>query len=130
MTAPVEDIAFPRGANNLSTYSSSETIFTKGTPIAVRAALMHNHFVEKMDLSSKYELIQEGEKIRFIYLKEPNHFKQNIIGFTEYLPPEFDVHKYVDRELQFQKVFMAPLDNIMKAVGWELNPPNTLDEFF
>jgi DNA polymerase elongation subunit (family B) len=130
LTVPVEEIAFPRGANNLAEYSSPETIYGKGTPIAVRASLLHNHYVNKLSLSDKYEQIHEGEKIRFIYLKEPNHFKENIIAFTEILPPEFNVHKYVDRELQFEKVFLAPLDNIMKAVGWQLVEPDTLDDFF
>lgn len=130
LTVPVEEIAFPRGANNLSTYSSADSIYTKGTPIAVRASLMHNHFVQKLSIEDKYEPIQEGAKIRFIYLKEPNHLKENIIAFTEILPPEFGLHKYVDRELQFEKVFMAPLVNIMKAVGWELEPKQSLDEFF
>jgi len=130
MTVPVEEIAFPRGANNLSVYSSNETIYTKGTPIAVRGSLMHNHFVKKLSLEDKYEPIQEGEKIRFIYLKEPNHFKENIIAFSDILPPEFNLHKYVDRELQFEKVFLAPLVNIMTAVGWQLEEKETLDEFF
>lgn len=130
LTVPIEEIAFPRGANNLFVYSDPTTIYTKGTPIAVRGSLMHNHYVKKMALADKYELIQEGDKVKFIYLKEPNHFKENVIAFTDMLPPEFDVHKYVDRELQFQKVFLAPLENIMKAVGWELEPKNTLDDFF
>jgi len=130
LSVPIEEIAFPRGANNLSAYSSTETIYTKGTPIAVRGSLLHNHFVKKLNIGDKYQPIMEGDKIRFIYLKEPNHFKENIIAFSEILPPEFDLHKYVDRELQFQKVFLAPLEGIMKAVGWELVPKNTLDDFF
>jgi len=130
LTVPVEEIAFPRGANNLSAYSSTETIYSKGTPIAVRAALMHNHFVKKLDIGDRYEQIHEGDKIKFLYIKEPNHFKENIIGFTDILPPEFKLHSYVDRELQFQKVFLAPLEGIMKAVGWDLEPKSTLDDFF
>jgi DNA polymerase elongation subunit (family B) len=130
LTVPVEEIAFPRGANNLSVYSSDETIYTKGTPIAVRGSLMHNHFVHKLSLQDKYEYIEEGDKVRFIYLTEPNHFKENVIAFTDMLPPEFNLHKYVDRELQFQKVFMKPLEGIMTAVGWELTKQSTLDSFF
>lgn len=130
LTVPVEEIAFPRGANNLSVYSSKETIYGKGTPIAVRGALLHNHYLEKMSLEDKYEPIQEGAKIRFIYLKEPNHFKENIIAFTDNLPPEFRLHDYVDREMQFEKVFLAPLNSIMKAVGWKLEEESSLDDFF
>jgi DNA polymerase elongation subunit (family B) len=130
MTSPVEAIAFPRGANNLLTYSSDDSIYTKGTPIAVRASLLHNHFIKKLSLEDKYEPIAEADKVRFIYLKEPNHFKENVIAFSDMMPVEFNVHKYVDRELQFEKVFLAPLEGIMKAVGWELQEKATLDDFF
>lgn len=130
LTVPIEEIAFPRGANNLSEYSNETSIYSKGTPIAVRGALMHNHFVEKMKLQDKYDTIQEGDKVKFIYLTEPNHFKENVIAFSENLPVEFNLHKYVDRELQFQKVFVKPLESIMKAVGMTLVEQSSLDDFF
>lgn len=128
--AKIEDIAFPRSANNLLKYSSETMVYTKGTPIAVRGALLHNHFMEKLNLTDTYQPIEEGARIKFIYLKEPNHFKENVIAFDENLPKEFKLEKYVDRELQFDKVFMAPIDGILKAVGWELEEKSSLDDFF
>lgn len=130
ISASAEDIAFPRGANNLDKYSSDVTIYTKGCPIAVRGCLLHNFYINELNLGNKYQPIEEGAKIKFIYLKTPNTIKENIIAFDEVLPPEFNLDKYVDRELQFQKVFMAPLDGIMKAVGWQLEEQSDLDSFF
>jgi DNA polymerase elongation subunit (family B) len=130
MVVPIEQIAFPRSANNLLKYSSEETIYTQGTPIAVRGSLLHNQCVKNLSLTDKYQYIREGDKIRFIYLKQPNHIKENIISFIDTLPIEFDLEKYVDRELQFEKVFLAPLDKIMVAVGWSLKEPDTLEDFF
>ena len=66
------NIAFPRGCNGLSKYKSTSHIYSKGTPIHVRGALLYNHYVQKKKISNKYPLIQEGEKIKFIYLKSPN----------------------------------------------------------
>ncbi len=128
--AAIEQIAFPRSANNLVKYSSETMIYSKGTPIAVRGALLHNHFMQKLNLTDMYQSIEEGARIKFIYLKEPNHFKENIIAFEETLPKEFNLDKYIDRELQFDKVFTAPLDGILKAVGWELEEKSSLDDFF
>lgn len=127
---PVEEIAFPRGANNLSAYSSPETLYTKGCPIAVRGAILYNHYIHKFGLEDRYDLINEGDKLRFVYLKEPNTIKENIISFVDVLPPEFGLHKYIDRELQFEKVFMAPIDGIIKAVGWQIEEKASLDDFF
>lgn len=127
---PVEEIAFPRGANNLSAYSSPETLYTKGCPIAVRGAILYNHYIHKFGLEDRYDLINEGDKIKFLYIKEPNKFKENIIGFLNILPPEFGLDSYVDRELQFEKVFMKPIEGILDAVSWELFPTSNLDEFF
>lgn len=129
-TVSPELIAFPRGANNLLEYSHQTTIYTKGTPIAVRASLLHNHLIDSLKIGNLYQKIQEGDKIRFIYLKEPNQIKENIIAFSEKLPEEFGLEKFIDRETQFEKVFMAPLDNILKAVGWKLVEEQTLEDFF
>ena len=129
-TLPAEDIAFPRGVNNLELYSDEQNIYSKGTPIAVRGALMHNHFIEKLDIGNLYQPIEEGSKVLFLYLKEPNHFKENVIAFVDKIPKEFNLEKYVDREMQFEKVFMAPLEGIMKAVGWTLEEKSSLSDFF
>ena len=129
-TFPTAQIAFPRGVNNLEHYSDETTIYSKGTPIAVRGALLHNYFVDSMNLENLYQPIEEGGKVLFTYLKEPNHFKEDVIAFVDKIPTEFNLEKYVDREKQFEKVFMAPLEGIMKAVGWQLEPTSDLDDFF
>ena len=130
LTESIESISFPRGANNLLEYSDENTIYRPRTPIAVRAALLHNHYIDKLGLTLKYQPIDEGERIKFVYLKEPNHFKENVIGYTDKLPKEFHLEEYIDRELQFEKVFMSPLNGIMTAVGWSIEEKSTLDDFF
>lgn len=130
MNAPPEAIAFPRGVNNLLKYSNQDNIYTKGTPIAVRASLVHNHYIEKLGIGNEYQPIEEGSKILFLYTKEPNHFKENVIAFIDKLPKQFKLDESIDRELQFEKVFIAPLQGIMTAVGWEIEEKSTLDSFF
>ena len=109
---PIEAISFPRSANNLKQYSDKDTIFTKGCPIAVRAALLYNHLLKKYGLSKDLESIKEGNKILYCALKEPNPLRSNIIGFPSVLPEEFGLHKYIDYETQFEKAFLAPLTKI------------------
>ena len=126
----VEDAAFPRSVNSMNDYYDGNTIYRKSTPIHVRGALLFNHIVKTKDLSNKYQMIREGDRIKFIYLKEPNIIREDIISFTNELPKEFGLHKYIDYEKQFQKVFVDPLESILTSIGWSIEERNTLDDFF
>ena len=97
---PPEQIAFPRTASDVKKYQSSSEIYSKGTPIHVRGALLFNHYVKKKNLTNKYSLIGNGEKIKFLYLKKPNIIQENIISFIQDFPKELGLDKYVDHDLQ------------------------------
>ena len=129
-TLPAHDIAFPRGVSNVSNYSDRTTIYRKGTPIHVRAALLHNKLLKDHSLTKRYEPIKNGEKIKFVYLKIPNSIRENVIGFNQYLPKEFKLDSYIDHETQFQKTFLDPVEPIFKAVGWSTEEVQSLEDFF
>ena len=114
-----QDIAFPRGVNNLQKYSSRANIYEKGTPIHVRGALLYNWYLKKHKVEHKHARIQEGEKIKFLYLKEPNPIMENTISFIGRLPEEFKLERYIDHKLQFEKSFYEPLKNVLNCIGWD-----------
>jgi DNA polymerase elongation subunit (family B) len=127
---PPEDIAFPRGCNNIDRYRSRETVYTKGTPMHVRGALVYNHLVRTQKLENKYQIIQDGDKIKFIYLKEPNHVRENTVAMNGLMPKEFDLHRYIDYDTQFQKAFIDPLNTIVESLDWNTKPVATLEGLF
>jgi len=127
---PPEDIAFPRSATNVQKYKGHSTIYAKGTPIHIRGALLYNHYVKQHKLDNKYSLIQNGEKIKFCYLKKPNIIHENIISFIQDFPYELGLDKYVDYDLQFNKSFVEPLRIILDAIGWNVEKTVTLEAFF
>lgn len=129
-TLPISEISFPRGVNGLSKYKDDKTIFGSGTPIHVRGSLIFNNLVRKHKLTKKYELIKEGEKIKYIYLKEPNHIQSNIISFSNSLPKEFDLEKYIDYNTQYEKTFVEPLRIILDSIGWKTEKIASLEDFF
>lgn len=127
---PAEDIAFPRGCNNLHKYTDQANIYAAKTPMQVRGSLLYNFYLKKHNLDSKYELIQEGDKIKFLYLKEPNTLKENCISFITKIPTEFNIHRYVDYDLMFEKAFLDPMNTIVQALGWQTEKVNTLEDLF
>ena len=127
---PYEEVAFPRGVNNLEKYKHRTDIYSKGTPIHVRGALLYNHYVKKHKIENKFPFIQEGEKIKFMYLKTPNPIHENCISFFGDLPKEFGIEKYVDYQTQFEKSFLEPLKNVLQCIGWDYEKRITLRGFF
>jgi DNA polymerase elongation subunit (family B) len=127
---PVEDISFPRGCNNLNKWSNPATIYSKGTPIHVRGALLYNFYNKKNKLTHKYPLIQDGEKIKFVYLKTPNKINENVISYLATFPKEFGLDKQVDYDLQFEKSFLDPIKVIMDVIGWKPEKVASLEFLF
>jgi DNA polymerase elongation subunit (family B) len=127
---PPEQIAFPRTASDVRKYRSYSDIYSKGTPIHVRGALLFNYYITQKNLTNKYSLIGNGEKIKFIYLKKPNIIQENIISFIQDFPTELGLDKYIDYELQFEKSFLEPLKSILDAIGWKTEQTTTLESFF
>ena len=126
----IEDISFPRGVNNLTKYSHFKTIYKNGTPIHVRGSLLYNHYMREKNLDKNYELIQEADKIKFVYLKEPNPIHENVIAFPVYLPEELGLNKYVDYDKMFEKTFVHPMQPIFEALRWSIEKEVTLESFF
>ena len=127
---PPHDVAFPRGVTNITDWSDRKTIYSKGSPIHVRGSLLYNKQIKDLKLNKKYEMVENGSRIKFCYLKVPNTLKENVIAFPDILPDEFKLHKYVDYDLQFNKTFIEPLKLILDAIGWSPEEQATLEDFF
>jgi DNA polymerase elongation subunit (family B) len=127
---PPEDISSPRGCNGLAKYASSLSMYEKGTPIHVKGAILYNHHLKEKGLTKKYPLIQEGEKLKYSYLKMPNPFKDTVISFPGRLPKEFGLHDYIDYDTQFEKAFIEPVKVILDCMKWNIEEQSTLEGFF
>jgi len=134
LNLPPEEIAYPRSVNGLSKFSDTSQLFAKGAPIHCKGAILYNHLVKKNKLSNKYEYIQEGDKIKFINLKQPNIYQCSSISFMTKLPKELDLHKSVDYDVQFEKSFVEPLNFILQKINWLVDKSygtqGSLEDFF
>ena len=127
---PPEEIAFPRTVSDVKKYYNYTTIYSKGTPIHCRGALLFNHYIKQKKLTNKYSLIANGEKIKFLYLKKPNLIQENVLSFIQDFPHELGLDKYIDYDLQFEKSFVEPLKTILDAIGWNVEKTVNLELFF
>jgi DNA polymerase elongation subunit (family B) len=126
----VADIAFPRGVNGLAKFSDVNMVYGKGCPIHVRGSLLYNAMVVIGNLDKKLPLIKEGEKIKFLFLKEPNPIQSNVIAFPQSLPEELELKEYIDYDTQFEKSFVEPLKIILDSIGWKTEQVSSLEDFF
>ena len=127
---PPEDIAFPRTVSDVNKHKSHSSIYAKGTPIHCRGALLYNHYIKERNLDTKYSLINNGEKIKFLYLKKANPIRENVISFISDFPMELGIDKYIDYDLQFNKAFLEPVKVILDAIGWNVEKVVNLELFF
>jgi hypothetical protein len=123
-----EDVSFPRGVTDIDKWEDKSTVFKKGTPIHVRGSIMYNKKVRELKL--REDEIKNGNKVKFCYLRLPNTLGSNIISFPQFLPKEFELHKYIDYDMQFDKTFKDPLKLVSDAINWQLEHVNTLESFF
>lgn len=156
MKLPVEDIAFPRGVNDLEKWSDSDDeddvdltkyfqaqaqsgnnwdqvegdVYVKGTPKQVKGVLLYNDMLRKKNLQSKYPPIASAEKIKFVHLKKPNPIDDKVIAFNGALPIEFGLHKYVDYPDMFKMSLISPLEKILDPIGWSTQHLTDIDQFF
>ena len=129
MELSFEDVAFPRGIKGMGKYKDAATIYKKSTPIQVKGALIFNHMLKQNNLKN-IPPISDGDKVKFAYLREPNPIGQTVIATADYIPTEFKLDKYIDRDMQFNKAFLDPLLSITNVIGWQIEPRATLEDFF
>ena len=130
MSAPIEQISFPRGVSDLDKYLAPGGKCIKGALIHVKASIVYNNLLKQTGLNNKFPLINNGDKIKFIYLKKPNPTHNNAIAITDFLHSEFGLDDYIDKELQFEKTFIEPLKSFTDILGWTTERKNSLFQFF
>ena len=92
----------------------------KGTPAHVKAAIAYNDCLKHFNTPFKYEPMRNGDKIKWVYLKN-NPLGLDGLGFTGYSdPPEIEefIQTYVDHNKIFERELKGKLQDFFTAVGW------------
>ena len=134
MELPPEDIAYPRSCNGVKKYRGTDRLFENRAPIHVKGAILYNYLIEKHKLTNKYPNILEGDKIKFLHMKEPNIYQSSSFSFITFMPKELDLYRFIDYDKQFEKSFVDPLKFITEKMNWLIDSSygvqGTLEDFF
>lgn len=126
----VVEIAQPTGVKGLDKYADPRAIYLKGCPIHVRAALMYNHLLRHFHLDNVYAPIRNGDKIKYVRLKEINPTNQNVMAVVGGFPAEFQLDDYVDYETMYEKTFFEAMKRISDAAGFDLVRRANIESLF
>ena len=93
--------------------------------------IISSHILSEIEkIANRMVVINNGEKIKFCYLKRPNPIQENVISFIQQFPEELNLDKYIDYDLQFEKSFLEPLKIILDSIGWQAERTVNLESFF
>ena len=95
-----EDIAYPRSCNGVLKYTDDASLFKKGAPIHVKGSILYNYLIKKHKLRNRYPDILEGDKIRFLHLRQPNIYQSTAFSFITFMPKELDIKPLIDYDIQ------------------------------
>ena len=134
----IKDIAKNSAVKNLTKYMPKGKRqlfeFVKGTPAHVKAAIAYNDLLEHNHSDYKYVPMRNGDKIKWIYLKN-NPLGLDAIGFTGYQdPPEINdlLEHYTDHSKMFERDLQGKLQDFYDAMSWGdvINEQRTAEKFF
>ena len=136
---PIEKIGNPQAVKKLNKFTERKArageMFSsigKGAPAAVKAAIIYNDLLRFWKLDKKYNYITQGEKIKWIYLKN-NPYRIEAIAFLDYdIPKEIRtfIEKYADRQKVFDSILLNKLEGFYNDLGWSLSLNPHRNKFF
>tara|TARA_R110000803_G_scaffold72118_1_gene135636 strand:- start:765 stop:3392 length:2628 start_codon:yes stop_codon:yes gene_type:complete len=137
---PFEKLAKPTGVRGIEKYvavhATADSIFSdfaNKAPVGVKAAVRYNDLLKFKRLDTTHTQIVEGDKIKWVYLKD-NPYKIDTIGFLDYDLPdkirEF-IEVYVDRPRAFNTILKNKLESFYEDLDWGNLTLNTyVQQFF
>ena len=127
---PLTELGNPTSVKTLNKYTERKaragemfTVVAKGAPAAVRAVIRYNDLLKFWGLSKNHSQITQGDKIKWIYLKQ-NPYQIDAIAFLEWDLPEkirTFIEENADRKKIFESILLNKLEGFYSDLNWQLN---------
>ena len=129
-TIPLTKLGNPQAVKKLNKYTARKaragemfSVMEKGAPAAVKATIVYNDLLRFWGLHKNHASISQGDKVKWIYLKQ-NPYQVNAIAFLEWDLPEkmrTFIEQYADRKKIFESILLNKLEGFYNDLGWTLN---------
>ena len=127
---PLTELGNPQAVKKLNKYTARKaragemfSIMEKGAPAAVKATVVYNDLLRFWGLHKNHASIAQGDKVKWIYLKQ-NPYQVDAIAFLEWDLPEkmrTFIEQYADRKKIFESILLNKLEGFYNDLGWTLN---------
>ncbi len=127
---PLTQLGNPQAVKKLNKYTARKaragemfSVMEKGAPAAVKATVVYNDLLRFWGLHKNHASISQGDKVKWIYLKQ-NPYQVNAIAFLEWDLPEkmrTFIEQYADRKKIFESILLNKLEGFYNDLGWTLN---------
>ena len=127
---PLTQLGNPQAVKKLNKYTERKaragemfSVMAKGAPAAVKATIVYNDLLRFWGLHKKHSSISQGDKVKWIYLKQ-NPYQVDAIAFLEWDLPEkirIFIEQYADRKKIFESILLNKLEGFYNDLGWTLN---------
>lgn len=118
MVSDIEEICFQGGTNTYNKWvvdDKTSLSVTKGCPMGVKASALHNFMIyNDAELSKKYRLIANGDKVKMYYTTDPRY---PVFGFLRNRYP-YEIAPPINYELQFKKHILNIINRFIEACGF------------
>lgn len=119
----IAEIAYSTGIKEYTKYAQPTEYYLQNglsyvsrTTIHARGAMCYNYMVGKHKLP--YMEIENGSKMKYIYVIPNNVLKTYVIGFVGHYPKEFENHFEIDYDTQFEKAFLSTIQRMFDVLNW------------
>ena len=137
----IDKIATPTGVKGLWKYirkgeknGSILTSFKKGAPVHVKAAIRYNDLLRHFKRDGKYMFINNGDKIRWSYMKN-NELGIEVVAYKGHEDPP-EIIKFIRENIDYNKIYKQSLkkkiDMFYKSLEWgdPVDKSQTIERFF
>jgi len=138
----LDDISSPTGVKGIWKYmekkdkenSSVFSTFKKGTPVHVKAAIAYNDLVRYFKQDNKYQFINNGDKIRWVYLKN-NTLGLNAVAYKGHEDPP-EIMEFINKNIDHDKIYGQSLTKKLQMFydcldwGKPVDEEQSIERFF
>ncbi|MBT4208409.1 hypothetical protein HOE22_08710 [Candidatus Woesearchaeota archaeon] len=137
----LDDISSPTGVKGIKKYIKKDkentsvfTVLKNGIPVHVRAAVSYNDLLRYYKRDKKYGFISNGDKIRWVYLKN-NSLGLSVVAYKGYEDPP-EIMKFIEDNMDYDKIYdralTKKLNLFYECLDWgkPVDEAQSIERFF